>query len=509
LTARVLNGAEAPFADAFMPAVVAAGTAVTSACPGTVVDGAVSSLFRGMANELGSLAAPTLLHEFSRMPGRTSLRSDRQDDVTAFGRWLDAGGLAAVLAQRPDLDDVLQRHLATAILRLRELLARLEANASLLEQALGFRLPAVDATPLVNGACVLTDAEGCRVVYKRRPLEMEVALEALLRHVNERGWGPPLAAARAVDLGGHGFMEHVLARPVSSAAELHLACECFGMVLAVATLLGSADLHARNVIVGADGPVIVDAETMLRPPWSERDDREASVHASAILPMRHFVHGAGLLAAFPKPAASQWRDVGTDAVRTRPVTPTLATARREAEEHLRRFGPDGAHRVLAGFRSAYAGIVADGLPVEMFAGTAPRVLLRPSSVYEDVMLSSLSPDVVAVRGRRATLVESALATPPQPVEHVEVLADAVRRAEVDHVDRFVFPRFTMPAVGGDLRIDDRNLAHAPFEAPLVRAHRLVATATRTTLERHAAEVEQQLAEFMDVCGRSSPVGLSS
>ena len=373
---------------------------------------------------------------------------------------------------------------------------RLEERRSTLEGALGFRLPVVDVVPLVNGAYVLTDTAGRRVLYKRRPLDMDVALSVLLRHVNECGWGPALPTAGVVHCGDHGFMEHVQARRPSSKSDLFLMCEQFGMVLAIATVLGAADLHGHNIIVGTDGPVIIDAEAMLRPPWSEESDREASVHASAILPMSNFVHHAGLLAAFLPPRESPWCDIGSDAVRARPVLPTLAFAERAAVEHLGRIGPAGVRHVVAGFHSAYDGIIAHGLPLDVFADTCPRVLLRPSALYEDIMLSSLSPEVLAYPGRRATLLERSLAAPPRPVAQRPHLAASVRRAEVRSLNQFEFPRFTMPATGGPLRLGAEVVGDAPFEAPLVRARRLVASATRQSRERHASEIAHQLHMFV-------------
>jgi lantibiotic modifying enzyme len=503
VTARLLIGAEAPFADAFAPAVAAAAAGLRFG-PGRAVDGdAAAGLVRGVANELACLAAPTLLQQFSGAAPRTSIRTDTNVDVTTFSRWLAAGGLAEIVTQRPDLDRILRRQLSAAVARVGELLDRLEEHCSELERVLGFRLPATDVAPLVNGAYILADGSGHRIVYKRRPLNMEAALSLLTRHVNDRGWGPALPTAIVVDLGDDGFMEHVQTRPPLSPSDVHLMCQRFGMLLAIATLLGAADLHGRNIIVGTDGPVIVDAEVLLRPPWSD-DDRAASVHASAILPMTDFVHQAGLLAAFLPPAPSPWCDVGTDAVRSRPMTPTRSTAHDAAMAHLRQLGNDGLRHVLVGFRSAYEGIIAEGLPLEVFADARPRVLLRPSATYEDIMLSSLSPTILGQPGRRATVLERSLAATPPPLESNPRLAASVRRAECCSLDRFLFPRFTMPATGGSLSIGPQRLGRAPFEAPLVRARRLVAAAARDSLERHATDVAQQLRALIDDRQRSSP-----
>ena len=86
----------------------------------------------------------------------------------------------------------------------------------------------------------------------------------LLGDINELLWGNRMVPDQ-ISGDGFAFQKEVAIKQPESAGELELYYFGLGKLAAVFYALGSNDMHSRNVIPSADGPVVVDTETILCP----------------------------------------------------------------------------------------------------------------------------------------------------------------------------------------------------------------------------------------------------
>lgn len=115
-------------------------------------------------------------------------------------------------------------------------------------------------------AVVIATCEGGKLVYKPRPLDVDIALAQFLRRIAEVHQEPIMAKVpRALARGEYGWMEFVEHRHAASGDELQCFYRGIGQWLGVLRLLGGTDMHAQNLIAHGAHPVIVDGETLFTP----------------------------------------------------------------------------------------------------------------------------------------------------------------------------------------------------------------------------------------------------
>lgn len=116
---------------------------------------------------------------------------------------------------------------------------------------------------------VLTGDTG-RLVYKPRPVGIDVALDRFLRDLipdepEETRIRVPRVLERADERGGYGWAEYVDHRYCDGDEELRIFYRNLGHWLAVMRLLSGSDLHFENVVACGPVPVVVDCETLFTP----------------------------------------------------------------------------------------------------------------------------------------------------------------------------------------------------------------------------------------------------
>ncbi len=101
---------------------------------------------------------------------------------------------------------------------------------------------------------------GNTIYYKPR----DCRTTDLLGDINELLWGNRMVP-RQISGEGFAFQKEVVIKQPESNEELETCCSGLGKLAAVFYALGSSDMHSDNVISSADGPVVVDTETILCP----------------------------------------------------------------------------------------------------------------------------------------------------------------------------------------------------------------------------------------------------
>ena len=110
----------------------------------------------------------------------------------------------------------------------------------------------------------IVTSSGNIIYYKPR----DCRTNDLLGDINELLWRNRMVP-RQVSGDGFAFLKEVLIRQPETDEELELYYSGLGKLAALFYALGSNDMHSDNVIPGAEGPVVVDTETILCPKAEE------------------------------------------------------------------------------------------------------------------------------------------------------------------------------------------------------------------------------------------------
>ena len=289
--------AEEPFDSLLLPFVTWARTAARQLAGGThlrMSRSAHAAMEQHLLRTLVARAGPTLALEFSlalRAAGDPLdfLVAERTDvGYRVFVRDLRAGdGLLDLLVEYSVLGRVLVGITERWVDATVELLHRLDCDAGAVGELTGDGpgLLVVDADPGVSDphrgrrtVVVLSTSSGARVVYKPRSLRSEAAWSSLLRWLDMNDAPPVPSPIAIVDRGEYGWAEFVDYVPCAGTTEARAHYHGAGALLALVHVLRGVDCHADNVIPTAQGPVLVDTETLMAPEPSIPADRARRVH---------------------------------------------------------------------------------------------------------------------------------------------------------------------------------------------------------------------------------------
>ncbi|HUS17384.1 MAG TPA: DUF4135 domain-containing protein, partial [Chloroflexia bacterium] len=243
-----------------------------------------------------------------------------------------------------------------------EMLARLDADAALLDASFGGPLGAVmgveaGLSPPYRGqrrVMSLYFAAGTVLVYKPRDLAIEVAWTGLLAWLNAAGAPLPFLVPAVVNQGTHGWAAFVppAACPDPEAARRYGPRA--GMLLCLAYVLRGADCQPGSIVRHGEHPVLVDPSLLLHPQATGYDQRRNSVLRSGLLPAWSF-SSTGQIAQDPG---------------------GLHVSEADADDLLSGF--TAMHDFL---RSHAAALLAPGGPLAAFATAPVRFLYRPQRTY--------------------------------------------------------------------------------------------------------------------------------
>lgn len=258
-----------------------------------------------------------------------------------------------------------------------------------------------------------------KLVYKPRPLAVDLRFQELLQYFNQHGLEPKLHTTKVLDCHSYGWTEFIEAKSCQQEAELRRFYQRQGSLLAILYATSSTDLHLENLIACGENPVVVDLETVFHPEFHCTEDSASSVEKIAGAKYIDSVMSVGLL---PTPVHAAGRSMDKSALG--------ATANQELPfevDGVTRFGTDEIHiakvpgrigeirsrpalndvpadvcnyrqELEDGFRNAYQLILelrSDLLgktgAISKFAPCTVRAVIRPSAYYADLLQEALHP----------------------------------------------------------------------------------------------------------------------
>jgi type 2 lantibiotic biosynthesis protein LanM len=276
-------------------------------------------------------------------------------------------------------------------------------------------------------------SSGFQVVYKPRPMALDVHFQALLSWINERGDHPPFGTLKILDCCTYGWMEFVTAQPCITAAEVGRFYERQGGYLALLYALEATDFHHENLIAAGEYPVLLDLETLFHPRVRDIGQNEAEQLASralnhsvlrvGLLPQRRWANaesdgidlsGLGAPAGQLTPqAVLSLEGAGTDEMRF--IRKRISIPGRANRPSLH--GADVAvldyvEAIITGFTSVYRlllkyrdDLLSASGPLAPFVEDEVRVILRPTRTYSILLQESFHPDMLRNALDRARLFD--------------------------------------------------------------------------------------------------------
>lgn len=334
---------------------------------------------------------------------------------------------SAVLARYPVLARTLvelsiqhRRNVTELARRVRDdaaLLAERFASPAPLGHLVELSEPWGDAHRDGRAVLALRFSEGLRVLYKPRPLAIDVFVADFLRWLNATGIEATQRPVEAVDRGRYGWTEVIEPAPCASVEEVQRYYRRQGGLVAACHVLAGKDLHCENIIAEGQFPVAVDLEAFFQPRLPRQHGEQPYTSGSlAVLESRLLPQGfdevEGRRSRFDRSGiAAKGGAMPVTVTRLSPPEEGLRFTQVQAHAEPQPNLPvlDGervaaaryACEVEAGFREVAAAIHAraseltgpDGLLAQA-AGRPIRVFLRPTSAYSRVAAVTYHPEVM-------------------------------------------------------------------------------------------------------------------
>jgi lantibiotic modifying enzyme len=462
---------DAPFAYEMVlaPLVMAAAERLKSDTADVASPAALTALERGLLKRLSRLSGPVLAAEWARFEPETMFAEDPGRRSQRFAASMLSGPVPKFLAEYPVLARLVTlacdnwREAAEELLRRlgqdREALAATFNRGDALGALADVEVGDADVHDGHREVLILGFASGLKLVYKPRSLALDAAFRALVEHLNGRGLSLPLRAPRVLCRAGYGYAEFIERRLCADDAMLARFYRRMGALAALATALGSSDLHFNNIIACGDEPVPIDLETMLsaelRPDatFARRSaaEREEVVHtrrwalSTMILPSWQKLRG-GIFADRSALGISLEGGAEAPAATSLPCPPAALEAALGAHAGAVRAGFEEMYRLLL---KECAALLAPGGPLAAFDAAPLRVVLRETWLYMAILRHSIDPQVLRDGADRAIALER--------LNHIAAVADeppvflpviAPERAALLGLD---VPRFSYIASSRDLR----------------------------------------------------------
>lgn len=401
------------------------------------------------------IAVRTLILEMRRLKedGRLSGKDEAEEYQDFLARYLSGSDCLRRLArQYPLLFRMMEDQMEQCTDYFCQIIMHLEEDREAIQKQI---LGGAAVTGLSSICCMQGDGhhEGkstalvrlggtAEVYYKPRSLKNELIFQNILRKISGNSslwdghWG-----LKVVSRPDHGWEEKVCARDCMEEAEVKRFYERAGMLIFLARLLGTTDLHCENMIARGEYPVLIDLETLVSQQGQSgmQDEMSYSVLKGGILPS-YLPDGKGL-----------GNDVGAlcgeGERRSKMLVPAIHNAYTSRMQVEYRHGVMGRthNRVrlrgssveavkyredlVSGFGRAY-GYVKESVEIqkyilEQIEGCKSRQVISDTMKYASLLSSSYHPDLMSDGGDREMFLSSVGMigkARPQRLTECEVLA---------------------------------------------------------------------------------------
>jgi type 2 lantibiotic biosynthesis protein LanM len=298
-------------------------------------------------------------------------------------------------------------------------------------------------------------SSGLKVVYKPKPLAVDVHFQELLEWLNDRGILAPFRTLKILNRDTYGWVEFVARQSCTSPDGARRFYERQGSYLAVLYALEATDFHYENLIAAGEHPVLIDLESLFHPPFGKLDLTQADIVANnmlansvlrvLLLPERMWsneesegidLSGIGAVADQISPdALPYWEGAATDAMRFgRKRRPLPGGNNRPALNGAEINVLDHSEAIIDGFTNTYRllmthrdELLSDSGPLARFKDDEVRVLLRQTRTYAILLNESFHPDVLRDALDRDRLLDN-LYLAIEDLPHLARVVPAERKA---------------------------------------------------------------------------------
>ncbi len=313
---------------------------------------------------------------------------------------------------------------------------------------------------------------GLKLIYKPKPLAVDLHFQELLNWLNEAKQFPEFRTISILDRGAYGWSEFVRVEDCEASDGIERFYESQGCFLALLYALEATDFHCENLIAAGEQPVLIDLEALFHPrieSYHYEQSPDPAVVASGESVLRvgllpeHLAGGAdagaidvsglggGKAGGISKPVPA-WEGFATDTMSV--VRKQIKLAGADNLPRLRGADIEPAQyveHIVRGFEKMYRFIVRhrqelwDG-PVQRFRNDCVRIVFRATKMYTNILRNSYHPDLLRDALERERFLDSLWCAVPQQPYLARLIA--AERADLQSGD---IPIFTCSVASRDVR----------------------------------------------------------
>lgn len=305
-------------------------------------------------------------------------------------------------------------------------------------------------------------SSGLQLIYKPKPLAVDLHFQELLAWINEKQHLPEFRVLTILDRGNYGWTEFVHSGDCASLPELERFYERQGCYLALLYALEATDFHCENLIAAGEHPVLIDLEALFHPrieSYHYEDSPDPAVVAIGDSVLRvgllpeHMAGedqagmvdvsglGGGKPGGFSRPVPA-WEGFGTDTMSVVRKSIRLAGA-----DNLPKLlgadvqASDHAGALVRGFQRMYEFLRdrAEELwngPLQKFRNDRVRIVFRATKMYTNILRNSYHPDLLRDALERDRFLDSLWAAVKQQPYLARLIA--AERADLQSGDIPIF-----------------------------------------------------------------------
>ncbi|MGG1546625.1 type 2 lanthipeptide synthetase LanM family protein [Bacillus paralicheniformis] len=260
-----------------------------------------------------------------------------------------------------------------------------------------------------------------KIVYKPRPLSVDLHFQELLHWINDKGGCRNLRTLKILSENEYGWQEYVEYKPCQSNSEISRFYERQGEYIAILYLLNATDFHFENLIACGEHPVLIDLEGLVQNTAKDLQDESSayniafnklidSVLSTGMLPVTYIKSSilgfdiSGLGGDEGQPTGQHTFTV--ENVQTDEIKLVKAEAFSEGSKNKPFLDSEKvasasqfSSEIIKGFRDIYSlflhhkkELLSSNSPLSRFKNDRVRVILRSTQVYSTFLDSSYHPD---------------------------------------------------------------------------------------------------------------------